>query len=208
MNADILNNGPAVASSVHLVYSALHTTCMVDELIFSPGKRTKVINRSFKQDLQCPDGSVLVNVKQVKVLPGVFIHPLASYSVSSIAGQGALYSLLINGDRGGYLSYSIWRKYLQLAQGYTAADPDGIVSYTAHELRHVCASLLIASGASDMQVAHQMGHSKIETTKNIYGHLFAQDRTFILDAMNQAVSRLRVYESQEPQTTGGGHAVA
>jgi len=35
----------------------------------------------------------------------------------------------------------------------------------------VCASLLIASGASDMQVAHQMGHSKIETTKNIYGHL-------------------------------------
>lgn len=34
-----------------------------------------------------------------------------------------------------------------------------------------------------------MGHSKIETTKNIYGHLFAQDRTAILDAMNQAVKR-------------------
>jgi integrase len=55
------------------------------------------------------------------------------------------------------------------------AHPNGIVRYTAHELRHVCASLLIASGASDVQVAHQMGHSKIETTKNIYGHLFAQD---------------------------------
>ena len=41
-----------------------------------------------------------------------------------------------------------------------------------------------------MQVAHQMGHSKIETTKNIYGHLFAWDRAAILDAMNQAVSRL------------------
>ena len=37
-----------------------------------------------------------------------------------------------------------------------AAHPDGIVSYTAHELRHVCASLLIASGACDVQVAHQM----------------------------------------------------
>ena len=122
--------------------------------------------------------------------------------------QDALYSLLINGDRGGYLGYATWRKYLQLAQGYTAADPDGIVSYTAHELRHVCASLLIASGASDMQVAHQMGHSKIETTKNIYGHLFAQDRASILDAMNQAVSRLRVYDNQEPGAAGGGHAVA
>ncbi|MGO9080946.1 MAG: tyrosine-type recombinase/integrase [Streptosporangiaceae bacterium] len=55
----------------------------------------------------------------------------------------------------------------QARQGCTAADKDGIVAYTAHELRHVCASLLIASGASDMQVAHQMGHSRVETTKNI-----------------------------------------
>lgn len=108
--------------------------------------------------------------------------------------NGQLYERLINGDRGGYLGYAMWRRYLKLAQGYTAAHPDGIVRYTAHELRHVCASLLIASGASDMQVAHQMGHSKIETTKNIYGHLFAWDRAAILDAMNQAVSRLHAYE--------------
>ncbi len=88
----------------------------------------------------------------------------------------------------------MWRRYLKLAQGYTAAHPDGIVGDTAHELRHVCASLLIASGASDMQVAHQMGHSKIETTKNIYGHLFASDRAEILGAMNQAVCRLYAHE--------------
>jgi hypothetical protein len=37
--------------------------------------------------------------------------------------------------------------------------------------------------------------SKIETTKNIYGHLFARDRASILDALNQAVSRLHVYEA-------------
>jgi site-specific recombinase XerD len=72
----------------------------------------------------------------------------------------------------------------------------------------VCASLLIASGASDMQVAHQMGHSKIETTKNIYGHLFAQDRSSILAAMNQAVSRLYAYESQELGADEGTDAVA
>ncbi len=71
------------------------------------------------------------------------------------------------------------------------------MAYTAHELRHVCASLLIASGASDMQVAHQMGHSKVETTKNIYGHLFAQDRADVLNAMNEAVSRLHAYEDPE-----------
>ena len=108
--------------------------------------------------------------------------------------SGTLYARLINGDRGGYLSYSLWRRYLRLAQGYTAAHPDGIISYTAHELRHVCASLLIASGASGVQVARQMGHAKIETTKNIYGHLFAQGQATILDALNEAVSRLHAYE--------------
>jgi hypothetical protein len=42
-----------------------------------------------------------------------------------------------------------------------------------------------------------MGHSKIETTKNIYGHLFAQDRAFILKAINQAVGRLSVHEGSD-----------
>lgn len=53
-----------------------------------------------------------------------------------------------------------------------------------------------------MQVAHQMGHSKVETTKNIYGHLFAQDRTAVLEAMNEAVSRLYVYEAPGPDNEG------
>lgn len=112
-------------------------------------------------------------------------------------GEERLYSRLINGDRGGFLGYATWRKYLGLAHGFTAAHRDGAVTYTAHELRHVCASLMIASGATDMQVANQMGHSRIETTKNIYGHLFAQDRAFILKAINQAVSRLHVREATD-----------
>jgi integrase len=111
--------------------------------------------------------------------------------------EGRLYGRLINGERGGYLGYAMWRKYLKLAHGFTAADRDGIVKYTAHELRHVCASLMIASGASDMKVAYQMGQSRVETTKNIYGHLFAQDRADVLKAMNQAVSRLHAYEAPE-----------
>ena len=147
----------------------------------------------------------------------VMIPDIAMPAVRRLAERGApgrdhsdgrLYGRLINGDRGGYLGYAMWRRYLKLAQGYTAAHPDGIVSYTAHELRHVCASLLIASGAADVQVAHQMGHSKIEPTKNIYGHLFAQDRSVILGAMNQAVSRLYAYEDGEPDEDGGADAVA
>jgi hypothetical protein len=99
----------------------------------------------------------------------VMIPDIAMPAVRRLADRGApgrnysggtLYGRLINGDRGGYIGYAMWRRYLKLAQGYTAAHPDGIVSYTAHELRHVCASLLVASGASDMQVAIRWGTAR------------------------------------------------
>jgi hypothetical protein len=38
------------------------------------------------------------------------------------------------------LGYAMWRRYLKLAQGFTAARQDGMVAYTADELRHVCAT--------------------------------------------------------------------
>lgn len=143
------------------------------------------------------------DMKTRAALRTVMIPDIAMPAVRRLVERGRLgrersnsqrFERLINGERGGYLGYAMWRRYLKLAQRYTAAHPDGIVGYTAHELRHVCASLLIASGALDMQVADQMGHSKIEATKNIYGHLFASDRAEILGAMNQAVSRLYAYE--------------
>jgi integrase len=138
---------------------------------------------------------------RVVMIPDIAVPAVRRLLERGEAGRersgGRLHSRLINGDRGGYLGYATWRKYLRLAHGFTAAHEDGQITYTAHELRHVCASLLIASGATDIQVANQMGHSRIETTKNIYGHLFAQDRAFILKAINQAVSRLQVHEATD-----------
>ncbi len=42
-----------------------------------------------------------------------------------------------------------------------------------------------------------LGHESFATTQR-YAHLFAKDRASVLDAMNQAVSRLYAYESQDP----------
>ena len=42
---------------------------------------------------------------------------------------------------------------------------------TLHECRHVVASLLIGSGANPKAVQEFMGHSKIQTTFDVYGHL-------------------------------------
>ena len=43
---------------------------------------------------------------------------------------------------------------------------------TIHDLRHCAASLLIASGISDVEVAAQLGHSSANVTRAIYAHVF------------------------------------
>jgi hypothetical protein len=81
----------------------------------------------------------------------------------------------------------MWRRYLKLAHGYTAAHPDGIVSYTAHELRHVCASLLIPLGLPTFRSPIRWATARSRPRKRtIYGHLFSQDRTAI-KTLNRAV---------------------
>jgi integrase len=50
-------------------------------------------------------------------------------------------------------------------------DPALLVQITLHECRHTFASLLIDAGANPKAVQTFMGHSKIQTTFDIYGHL-------------------------------------
>jgi integrase len=41
-----------------------------------------------------------------------------------------------------------------------------------HDLRHTYASLLIEQGAHPKYIQEQMGHSSIQVTMDVYGHLF------------------------------------
>jgi len=43
-----------------------------------------------------------------------------------------------------------------------------------HDLRHTFASILIAAGHNLKYIQNQMGHSKIEVTFNLYGHLLQE----------------------------------
>ena len=40
-----------------------------------------------------------------------------------------------------------------------------------HDLRHSCASLLLANGVPMKQIQEWLGHSDFSTTANIYAHL-------------------------------------
>jgi integrase len=50
--------------------------------------------------------------------------------------------------------------------------PDGLRFY---DLRHTCASLLIAQGASVKAVQAQLGHATASITLDTYGHLFPSE---------------------------------
>ena len=50
----------------------------------------------------------------------------------------------------------------------------GLPDIRFHDLRHFFASMLIAQGESPKYVSDQLGHSNIQITFDIYGHLFPQ----------------------------------
>lgn len=64
-----------------------------------------------------------------------------------------------------------------------AAEFDG----PSHDLRHYCASALIAGGASGVQVQHVLGHASPTITLRTYVHLFPGDDDRIRNALDAAL---------------------
>ena len=50
-------------------------------------------------------------------------------------------------------------------------EEHGLKKIRFHDLRHTCASLLLANGISMKQIQDWLGHSDFSTTANIYAHL-------------------------------------
>jgi integrase len=66
---------------------------------------------------------------------------------------------------------------------YSLLNEAGLRKVRVHDLRHTFASLLLQQGESPVYVKEQMGHSSIQVTVDLYGHL-------IPGGNKQAVDRL------------------
>ena len=55
-----------------------------------------------------------------------------------------------------------------------------------HYLRHTCASLLIAQGASVKAVQAQLGHASATVTLDRYGHLFPDELQRLAERLQEA----------------------
>ena len=73
-------------------------------------------------------------------------------------------------------SSKIGKSWLMRAQYLTCAFPKflekhGLRRMRFHDLRHSCASLLLANGVPLKHIQEWLGHSDFTTTANIYAHL-------------------------------------
>jgi integrase len=79
-------------------------------------------------------------------------------------------------------------------------EPELLTLLTMHEPRHTFASLLIDTGANPKAIQEVMGHSKIQTTFDVYGHLLpgshddvrAHMDAYLAGASKQTVARPRI----------------
>jgi integrase len=81
-------------------------------------------------------------------------------------------------------SGGIWQRNNFMARVFRpAVRRTGLEGLTFHDLRHTCASLLIAANANPLEVAAQLGHKDARLVFQRYGHLYP-------GAAERAVQRL------------------
>ena len=72
-------------------------------------------------------------------------------------------------------------------QFHTALKDAGLRRIRFHDLRHTTASILINQGAPPKSIQRQLRHASIETTFDIYGHLFPETNSAAIEIMDRAL---------------------
>ena len=65
------------------------------------------------------------------------------------------------------------------------AKEAGLERIRIHDLRHSHAALLIEMGFPILAVSNRLGHEKIQTTLQVYGHLYPNKQQMIADKLNE-----------------------
>jgi integrase len=115
-----------------------------------------------------------------------------------LAGEGStlLFQGVVNHGRVWYGPFKsrIWDESVKRANDPELCAAAGLTPLgkrpTPHDMRHTHASWLIAGGASLPEVQAQLGHEKITTTVDIYGHLMPEARPRMAAIMQQSMAHV------------------
>ena len=165
------------------VMLAAHCGVRADELWalqrrdYNALKGTLTVERAWKTADRKPDavGPTKTGIRRVVGLTS-HVRPLLDEHMKSVPPEREAWLFTGPGGangratgEGGPVRHELWRARV-FRPALKRALPHR-AGYRFHDLRHVCASWLIASGADGLQVMKWMGHASIRTTYNVYGHL-------------------------------------
>jgi integrase len=84
--------------------------------------------------------------------------------------------------------YSPWRPDRLSHVAGRAMTTAGVEGHRLHDLRHFCATQLLAAGIEPWIVAHRLGHANVSTTLNLYAHWIPGTDSAAADVMGQLLS--------------------
>jgi len=129
-------------------------------------------------------GPTKTNRSRVVVLPSFLRDLLAEHLARHVDEHPD--ALVFTSPQGQPLRNSNFRRQVWYKAVAAAGLPDGL---RIHDLRHTCASLLIAQGAHPKAIQVHLGHSSISVTMDRYGHLFPSDMDTLAVALDGLRSR-------------------
>ncbi len=160
-------------------------------------RKNDVMLRRLRVDEKITEADVAARDADYTVLPnGLAIGPTKTYSDEPVAMPGFVAdalagiidpdaptdSFVFTDTEGGAMRQTNWygRVYRPTLRRTLPEDYHG---FTFHDLRHTCAAYMIEHGFHPKVIQQQMRHRSIQTTMDIYGHLFPDGLDAVADAM-------------------------
>ena len=81
---------------------------------------------------------------------------------------------------------SKFKKVIKQYNDNCTDEKDKLPDIHLHDLRHTCASILIANNTPITKVSEHLGHSRTSVTLDIYSHWIKKNDRIVSDALEKA----------------------
>lgn len=157
-----------------LIYSAVYLGCRWGELVGLKRQNLNLLRRQVMivGTLDEVGGSPPRYVEETKTKSSrrtLTIPPFLCEILAAHLARAPESEFVFVGRDGGLLRRNNFRRR-HWKPAVLAAELPGHLRF--HDLRHTCASILIAQGAHPKEIQARLGHASIMTTMDRYGHLF------------------------------------
>lgn len=116
-------------------------------------------------------------------IPAFLVKELEAHLSRSLPGGDGPEAFIFTTPSGTPVRHNVFYKRV-----FTPAKKRALPGRTLrfHDLRHTCAALLIEAKAPSLAIKEQLGHKDIQTTLNIYGHLFPSTGAALAELLDAA----------------------